>query len=387
MTEQRSQGILQCSALQARVCPLPELVQPGWRREKCERALSSRTLYHSTLCAVYRSCLDVLCMDVVEGDIQPSNEPPTVSCQICETAAGRYKCPACNTLTCSLACSKRHKQEKPCSGQRSRVAFIPRSEFNDASINNDYNFLTAVERDLDNAARASHEDKKNGRPPHIVKQFVQKARDAGEVVVELAPRGMKRNRMNHSHWHGKRQCLIWTLEWQIEGEPQRLVSDRVPETQTLEEILDKVRPTKVDRDTLKSMHMLFETPVKGSTSVWTVLDKTASLAQVLRHRTVQEFPTIHLFKAIPTSFRLEPSFSSVLHSTKSNTSSSQNVTQIFNAPSNTEEIVSNDFIGIDLEEGEIDASREDDKEMSAASTVFGLPKVDLESLDALVPYT
>ena len=37
-------------------------------------------------------------------------------CQQCEKDEYKYKCPRCQTLTCSLSCVKQHKEQTGCSG-------------------------------------------------------------------------------------------------------------------------------------------------------------------------------------------------------------------------------------------------------------------------------
>jgi hypothetical protein len=55
----------------------------------------------------------------------------TSICQACNLVVARYRCPACSTLSCSLACINQHKSEDSCSGQRNRTTFVPLSGFDD----------------------------------------------------------------------------------------------------------------------------------------------------------------------------------------------------------------------------------------------------------------
>jgi hypothetical protein len=54
-----------------------------------------------------------------EGE-PPVLEPAVVQCEVCAAAAAKYKCPRCFVQTCSLACVKRHKRERECTGRHSR---------------------------------------------------------------------------------------------------------------------------------------------------------------------------------------------------------------------------------------------------------------------------
>lgn len=145
----------------------------------------------------------------------------------------------------------------------------------------------------------------------------------------------------------------------IEGE--RVVSDRVPETQTLRETLSKLRPQESEM-----AHLLMHTQVNGTKSVWSVLDKRATLAQALRYRTVQEFPTIHVLKQIPKDYLLEAD--SVLV----NTDSMATPGQLTTAQTN-----SSDLINLELEEGEIEDGQ---AVLDGPANKSALPRLDLDSL-------
>lgn len=278
-------------------------------------------------------------------------------CTTCGTAQGRYKCPACLCLTCSLACNKTHKSAARCSGKRDRTSFIPRSKFDDASINDDYNFLTTLERDLDNAARLSRQDGAttsndsspryhhqhysatagSGRDQSRARSFVKRAKDVGEVTVLLAPRGMKRSRSNKSSWVPKRRGLTWTVEWVFhldsasgggggdgdkdDKEVVRRTSDRVPDETTLLEAVGpsyrKLHPNHAtspgDTTPAPPVFLIRNEAVGGVQqgpggvgATFAVLDGRLTLGEALRHRTVIEFPTLHVHARLPTDGTLEP---------------------------------------------------------------------------------
>ncbi|KAL8365175.1 hypothetical protein RB595_004129 [Gaeumannomyces hyphopodioides] len=80
--------------------------------------------------------------------------PLTALCGVCHVSAPKYRCPRCAARTCSLACVTRHKSRAGCSGARDPAAFVPASRLRTpAGIDHDYNFLSAIERARDRAAR------------------------------------------------------------------------------------------------------------------------------------------------------------------------------------------------------------------------------------------
>ncbi|KAJ5101975.1 polyketide synthase, partial [Penicillium alfredii] len=181
------------------------------------------------------------------------NGDPLLSelCTICHVNPPKYRCPRCSTRTCSLPCTRRHKLWSQCSGVRDPAAYLRRNELaSESAFDRDFNFITGIERSLERAdrdsenrgielARGSTLDTAEGegaspgadsgvqgssvvagrkrKHPHqgLVKGeagFLRGA-EAGGVRVVRAPRGMSRNKMNHSRWHPKHKCLSWTVEW------------------------------------------------------------------------------------------------------------------------------------------------------------------------------
>ena len=64
-------------------------------------------------------------------------------CAVCDAGvAAKYRCPGCAIVTCSLECSKRHKQMgEGCSGKRKVAEFKDIRDFTDADLVSDYRFL------------------------------------------------------------------------------------------------------------------------------------------------------------------------------------------------------------------------------------------------------
>ena len=51
-------------------------------------------------------------------------------CEICAKKSAIYKCPKCETVTCSLECSKKHKKLKNfCDGIRNKTKYVPLKRF------------------------------------------------------------------------------------------------------------------------------------------------------------------------------------------------------------------------------------------------------------------
>lgn len=58
----------------------------------------------------------------------------------------KYTCPKCEVKTCCLNCSRIHKTELNCSGQRDRTKFISINKFTNLDLLSDYVLLEEISR-------------------------------------------------------------------------------------------------------------------------------------------------------------------------------------------------------------------------------------------------
>ena len=68
--------------------------------------------------------------------LESQEEPQKVLkdlCNMCQKQEHKYKCPRCFALTCSLACSKEHKEMTGCTGQKDHVSTL-NIKMNDFSL-------------------------------------------------------------------------------------------------------------------------------------------------------------------------------------------------------------------------------------------------------------
>jgi hypothetical protein len=159
--------------------------------------------------------------------------------------AAKYRCPGCAIVTCSLACSKRHKQMgEGCSGKRKVAEFKDIRDFTDADLVSDYRFLEDALLEKDRAKRwrprfrpGSDAAARADRAPAATKTvdlLTQKAADRG-VQLFCMPDGMKRRIANTTFYDRKRDLMQWRVEWLFHGPPRD------------EEKKEKKKPTPVAR--------------------------------------------------------------------------------------------------------------------------------------------
>jgi hypothetical protein len=151
-------------------------------------------------------------------------------CRICHTNSPKYRCPRCSSQTCSLACSKRHKLWSDCNGVRDPTVYKPRHELaTPAGIDHDYNFISSIERGIERTDRLiidekglvdrkelmGHGDNRRwkGQQHTGGDSLLEKALERLGVIVDKAPKGMKRNRDNSTNWSKHQKCINWQVEW------------------------------------------------------------------------------------------------------------------------------------------------------------------------------
>ena len=151
-------------------------------------------------------------------------------CAVCDAGvAAKYRCPGCAIVTCSLACSKRHKQMgEGCSGKRKVAEFKDIRDFTDADLVSDYRFLEDALLEKDRAKRwrprfrpGSDAAARADRAPAATKTvdlLTQKAADRG-VQLFCMPDGMKRRVANTTFYDRKRDLMQWRVEWLFHGPP------------------------------------------------------------------------------------------------------------------------------------------------------------------------
>jgi len=84
-------------------------------------------------------------------------------CIICQTATSKYRCPGCERRTCSLDCSRTHKELFRCDGQRKVTRYIALQDFTDGDLFHDIHFLSDIEKLCSNLKRNSRVHRKRGK--------------------------------------------------------------------------------------------------------------------------------------------------------------------------------------------------------------------------------
>ncbi|KAM4022066.1 box C/D snoRNA protein 1 [Anomaloglossus baeobatrachus] len=238
-----------------------------------------------------------------ELTVRPKRKMSRYSCETCGSEEAKYKCPRCLKYSCSLPCVKKHKLDVACSGVRDKTAFVPLSTFSDLHLLSDYRFLEDAGRVADAAMRDAMLTR------HSTAKFLNYMKNRArkqDIDLRLLPIGFSKRKANSTFFHKKEQRFYWQIQLQFPQSQAEYTEKRVPDSKTLTEILKTyIHPTESDptiRQRLREyvtspsevkVFMLSERKTPGPNRYYE-LDPSKSLLENLRHKTVIEFPTLHV---------------------------------------------------------------------------------------------
>ncbi|KAI6817017.1 hypothetical protein KC332_g3828 [Hortaea werneckii] len=172
----------------------------------------------------------------------PENNSGSLSdlCSTCYTEQPKYRCPRCQTQTCSLPCYKKHQQRASCNGKRDPAAYQKKSQLATASgLDRDYNYLKGVERQIDVAGQEA-EDRgigaKNASSKNVLRGWradsaLQRYLVQNNINIEHAPKGMSRQKNNQTR-PTKSNRIVWTVEW-LTADGQRTLQHDCTESDSI----------------------------------------------------------------------------------------------------------------------------------------------------------
>jgi hypothetical protein len=118
-----------------------------------------------------------------------------------------------------------------CNGVRDPTVYKPRHELASAAgIDHDYNFISSIERGIDRTDKIIVEEKglvdrkelvegdrtrrwNSRQRTEGISTLLSKALERAGVIVDRAPKGMKRSTENNTNWSKHAKCINWQVEW------------------------------------------------------------------------------------------------------------------------------------------------------------------------------
>ncbi|KAJ3174836.1 hypothetical protein HDU87_006628 [Geranomyces variabilis] len=247
------------------------------------------------------------------------------SCQVCSLNEHKYKCPGCGVQSCSLDCSKAHKLNTGCSGQRSKTHYIKLSEFTPNDMTSDYVLLEDAYRTADNAAR---DNKRLPQPssnnPHQRltprQSLLSRQCTYNGTTLRFMPKGMKRREQNQSMYVTRSRFIFWTVELLFPecpggeggGAGVSLLCNRAKDKATVRALLaaelEQKEGNALTRHSVKpyidagidALYVyLRKEAVPANTPTYVSLNLDQTLKSALFRQTVIEYPTLVIHTAPP----------------------------------------------------------------------------------------
>ncbi|KNC96673.1 uncharacterized protein SPPG_07885 [Spizellomyces punctatus DAOM BR117] len=238
---------------------------------------------------------------------EPSPTARTASslCEVCQAHPYKYKCPGCLCRTCSLACSRSHKDQSGCTGQRDKTQFIKVADYTANDMTSDYTFLEDIYRTADNATRDNDRLHSASKSHNVRQRVLAKQCKSRGIRIKFMPAGMKRHDQNQSIYIQKREFTSWTVEWDFQESKVTIVDHRVKDTDTVEDLVAKhvegqegnavtryqIQPY-CERGLKNLLFYMKMVDVPANQTIYLSINPKDTLRDALRGKTVIEFPTI-----------------------------------------------------------------------------------------------
>ena len=145
-----------------------------------------------------------------------------IPCAVCKQSKAIYTCPRCLTRTCSMTCSKSHKELQSCSGERDKTAYVPMNKYGWGTMANDYAYLEEMGRKATEwgveivkggyfANAISSRGRGRGGKQYQIgrgkRDFLKTQLSVRDIDMDTLPAGMERRRLNQSTCDKKCVCL------------------------------------------------------------------------------------------------------------------------------------------------------------------------------------
>ncbi len=272
------------------------------------------------------------------------------NCEVCNKVSGKYRCPRCKTVTCSLDCSKNHKKLKNyCDGVRDKSSFIPKDQLTTLDLMSDYSLIQSANKCIEAMARdkiiqlpTSTPDQNKNRLSKRCYNLKTACQKRNNCAVSFLPSHFKRHRDNTSRFFPKDGEIKWRIEWIFPHlNKKSSMQDGVSETSRLRDLVQQMLDSEVVKVgeenesvdgiytgvPLRELTVLLKTEgFSDSSRRFTELDPSKSLVWNLQERSVLEHPVIYIVRSDHIDFFLDDKGNEeILEPTENESSSTANI--------------------------------------------------------------
>jgi len=236
-----------------------------------------------------------------------------------------YKCPKCETRSCSLECVKKHKIEADCDGLRDKTKYVPLQKFTDMDVVNDFRLLEDVSFQVDKCKRdklkrSTRQGTETMIAPKLNRhlQKLQIQAKHRKCCLKILPPHFTRRKENSSFFDGKNRMIKWHMVLKFINIDKKISLSAVSETTKLWQILsdfvefksadDPTDPFQIYRSvSYGGISLLLKSEAldpTGDTKQFHPLDMRRSIKSNLADKTIVEHPVIYvIFKSDEHMFR------------------------------------------------------------------------------------
>lgn len=159
------------------------------------------------------------------------------SCASCSSPA-KYCCPKCSTLSCSLTCVKKHKEQKSCDGVRDKTAFVSVDSFHEKHLCSDLHFLEDMNRKIDNVSKAKKNYGRLYKKPINLEKLRWAAR-VRKTTLDILPIVFSKRKTSTTFLRYCDNKIFWRIEWSFPLCDVTYSDERIDEEVLLGKCLDK----------------------------------------------------------------------------------------------------------------------------------------------------
>ena len=175
-------------------------------------------------------------------------------CNNCNENDGKYRCPRCNAVSCSLKCCNEHKIRKDCNGSRDKIEFLRLGQMNDISLQRDMKFLMDLSSKIDLSKREPLLHQHQDRDTNDRFKSLCSAAKYKKIRLFLQPIGMAKHQNNQtfvtkSKSETKEDEIIKTIHWtmSIQFGKDQLLLHEIEENRTLISVLRNLKKEKFQK--------------------------------------------------------------------------------------------------------------------------------------------
>eukprot|EP01084_Bolivina_argentea_P103842 185979_1 len=170
-------------------------------------------------------------------------------CTNCNQNEGKYRCPRCSAVTCSLNCCNEHKSNNNCTGIKDKIDFVPYHAMNGDVLRKDMRFLMNLSSKIQVSSRDPLLHQRQDRNTNDRFRSLCSASKFKKIRLFLQPIGMAKHQNNQTYItksQTNNKNILKTIHWtiSIQFNTHQLLLHNINENNTLLSVLKNLKNDK-----------------------------------------------------------------------------------------------------------------------------------------------